>query len=275
MAIRRLASHATVHAVLILFVFVSLAPLALIWMTSLKTTPEMSADPLGLPRNWVFSNFAVAWDTAHLGQYAVNSVLVAVPTLLIVLAGSSLAGYALAALRFPGRGLIFGVFLLGLMVPSISVAVALYYTERSMGLVDSLLGLVLAEAAQALPLSIFVMRASFRDLPRELREAVLIDGGNEIDALVRVLLPLARPALTAAAVVTFLLVWNDYLLPLVLINTATQRTLPLGVSLLYGQYTTDIVLVAAATSLSTLPSILIYVLLQRHFIQGVVQGSVK
>ncbi len=273
--VRRLLSSGGVQAILVFFTFVTLGPLVLIWMTSLKSTIEMSIDPLGLPQQWLFSNFVDAWNTADLGQYALNSVLVAVPTLVLVLVSASLAGYALASLTFPGRDLFFGVFLLGLMVPSISVAVALYYTERSMGLLDTLPGLILAEAAQAMPLSIFVMRSGFRDLPRELREAVLVDGGNDFDALVRVLLPLARPALTAAAVVSFLLVWNDYLLPLVLINTATQRTLPLGVSLLYGQYTTDIVLVAAATSLSTLPSILIYVILQRQFVQGVVQGSLK
>jgi raffinose/stachyose/melibiose transport system permease protein len=264
-----------VQLFLIAVTFLTLAPLALIWLTSLKTSAELNLDPLALPRHWVFSNFIDAWNTAHLDRYFLNSVFTTFPTVLIVLACASLAGYAFAQLSFRGKQQIFALFLLGLMIPGISLIVPLYYTINDLGLLDSRYGLILAEASQALPLAIFIMRSGFRDLPHQLRDAVLIDGGSEFDAFWRVMLPLARPALMSVAVLAFLGVWNSFLLPLLLINSDSLRTMPLGLSYLQGRYATNIVLLAAATSLTSLPPILVYGLLQRQFIKGVVEGALK
>src|SRR5215207_8122560 len=116
------------HGFLLLIAVLSLAPLAMIWMTSLKTNAELTLNPLGLPRQWRISNFADAWETANLGRYLLNSILTTLPTLGIVLTCASLAGYALARLRFVGAGLLFALFLIGLMVPNVSLVVPLYYT---------------------------------------------------------------------------------------------------------------------------------------------------
>jgi raffinose/stachyose/melibiose transport system permease protein/N-acetylglucosamine transport system permease protein len=271
----RAGVRAAIQVLMIFVTFLSIAPILIIWFSSLKTSPELSTSPLALPHRWLFSNFADAWRQAHMGQYAVNSVLVTVPTLMLVLGTASLAGYAFAVLVFPGRSVLFTIFLFGLMVPSISVVVALFYTVHDLGLLNTRTGLVLAETAQALPLAIFLMRSAFRDLPRELREAALVDGAREFAVFLRVMVPLARPALAAAAVLAFLQVWNDYLLPLVLTSSDTLRTLPLGVAFLEGQYTYNIVLIAAGTSLASVPSVLIYAILHQQFAQGIVAGSLK
>lgn len=271
----RAGIRATIQVILIFVTFVSIAPILIIWFSSFKTSSELSTSPLGLPQQWHFSNFADAWSQAHMGQYAINSVLITAPTLLLILSTASLAGYAFAVLRFRGRTLLFSLFLLGLMVPSISVVVALFYTMHDLGLLNTRSGLVLAETAQALPLATFIMRAAFRDLPRELREAALIDGCRELQVCMRIMVPLARAGLAATTVLSFLQVWNDYLLPLVLTSAEELRTLPLGVTFLQGQYVTNIVLIAAGTSLASLPSVLIYVVLHRQFAQGVVAGSLK
>ena len=268
-------SRALVHAFLILLSFAAIAPILIIWMTSLKTNAEVYIDPLALPRYWKFQNFAEAWNQAHLGNYVLSSVKVTIPTIGLVLVCASLAGYAFAMLKFRGNAIIFPLFLLGLMVPNISVAIPLYYTVVDIGLHNTHIGLILAEVSQALPLAIFLSRAAFLDLPKELRDAALIDGASEFEIFIRVMLPLARSAFMSVTVLVFLQVWNSYLLPLLLINTDRLQTMPLGLSFLQGRYSTDMVLLTAATTLISLPTILIYVLLQRQFIEGIVEGAIK
>ncbi|MCC6496486.1 MAG: carbohydrate ABC transporter permease [Propionibacteriaceae bacterium] len=271
----RVAGRAVLHAVLVGFAFVSIAPIAVIVSIALKTNTELATNPLGPPEHWLFANFAEAWAEAGIGRYILNSVIVVVPTLVLVIVVASLAGYAFALLRFPGREVLFAVFLVGLTLPAVSIVIALSFIQQGMGLFNTLPGLILAEAALCIPLAVFLMRAAFRDLPGELREAVLVDGGTEVTSLVRVMFPLARPAVSAVTVLTFLTVWNDYLLPLVLINTESLRTIPLGLAFLKTAFTADVVLIAASTTLAAIPSILIYVLLQRQFISGITQGSIK
>ena len=267
--------RAALQVIPLLMAAVSVAPILVAVSTSLKSSTELALNPLGLPQNWRFENYATAWNEAHIGQYLLNSVLVSVPTLILVLAVSSAAAYAFAMLRFPGRNLLFGVVLIGLMMPAIGIVTALSVEQQSMGLHNTRMGLILAESAITIPLAMFIMRSSFKDLPGELREAALIDGGNEFTVFSRVMLPLARPAMMAVVVLTFLTVWNDYLLPLVLINDEGLRTIPLGLAYLKSTYVSNVVLIAASTILSALPSIGIYVVLQRQFIEGIAQGSIK
>lgn len=268
-------SRAAAHAVLIFFSFVAVAPILVVASTALKTTAELSLSPLGLPSRWMISNFVDAWNATHISSYMLNSIVVTAATLLVVLFSASLAGYALAVLQFAGQRVVLALFLVGLMVPPIGIVGAVYFTALDLGLVDTLQGLILAEAAQAMPLAVFIMRAGLKDVPRELREAAFVDGASELTTLVRVALPLAAPALAATAVLVFLMVWNDYLLPLVLINTDTLRTVPLGLSNLRGSLVSDIVLIAASTLLSTFPSIAVYFILQRQVIRGITQGAIK
>lgn len=263
------------HALLLIVLIVSIGPLLILANAALKSNAELAVNPLGLPQDWRFSNFPEAFLTARMDRFLINSVLVVVPTLAIVLAVASAAGYGLAKFDFPGRRPLLGVCLAALTIPVISVVVPLFYLMRDIHLEDSLTGLILAEATQALPLAIFVLRASFMDLPSELREAALVDGAGEFRAFFAVMLPLAKSGVAAAGVLTFLATWNDFLLPLVLINTESLRTLPLGLAYLQGRYVTDIPHLAAATLLTALPSVLIYLLLQRQFARGVVAGAIK
>lgn len=270
-----LISRTFVYAFVILMSFTAIAPITIMWMSSLKTSAELYINPLGLPRYWKFENFILAWNKSHLGVYMLNSIKVTIPALALVLICASLAGYALAVFRFKGQLIILSLFLIGLMIPSISIITPLYFTMVDMGLHNTHLGLIFVETAAALPLSIYLMRSSFLDIPRELREAVLTDGGNDFDVFSKVMLPLARPAIMSVTVLSFLQVWNGYLFPLILINTNELLTMPLALSFLQGRYQTDIVLVIAGTTLISLPTILIYILLQRQFIEGIAEGALK
>lgn len=272
---RRATGRTVVQIVLILVAFFSVAPIVVIVSMALKSNTELSTNPLGLPQHWLFGNFVDAWNDAGIGRYILNSIMVAVPTLIIVIAASCLAGYAFGVMRFRGRNAIFVVFLIGLMMPAVSIVSALSLVEQGLGLYNTLPGVILAESALTLPLAVFIMRGAFMDLPGELREAVFLDGGGEFTAFLRVMVPLARPAVSATVVLTFLSVWNDYLIPLVLINSEGLRTVPLGLAFLKTAFTTNIVLVAASTTLAAIPSIAIYVILQRQFVQGIAQGAIK
>lgn len=231
--------------------------------------------PLAFPQQWKFSNFAEAWERAHLGTYFLNSVQVTIPTLVIVLLCGGLAGYAFAMMRFRGSTILFYLILLGLAVPSISTVVPLYFTIFDLGLQDTHIALILAESSVAFPLAVFLTRAAFRDLPSELRDAVLVDGGNELDVFIKVMAPLARPTFMALAVLVFLQTWNSFLYPLALLTSEKLYTMPLGLSSLQGRFSSNIVIILAATSLISLPTILIYIAFQRQFIEGVVEGSIK
>ena len=135
--------------------------------------------------------------------------------------------------------------------------------------------MIIPGVAFLIPTGIWLLRSYLEKIPRELEEAAFVDGANELTTLFRIALPLAAPALAATAVLAFLMVWNDYLLPLVLINTDTLRTIPLGLSNLRGSLVSNIVLIAASTLLSTLPSIVVYFILQRQVIRGITQGALK
>jgi raffinose/stachyose/melibiose transport system permease protein len=270
-----LVGRFSVQMILILFGFISVGPFLFIWLSALKTNTELLISPLSLPQQLQIHNFADAWNRAHLGAFMLNSIKVTLPTLLIVLVCGALAGYAFAMLQFGGKSLLFALVILGLAVPSISTVVPLYFTVLDLGLQDTHLALILSESAVAFPLAVFLMRAAFRDLPTELRDAVLVDGGNELDVFARVMVPLARPTFTALAVLVFLQVWNSFLLPLVLLTSDKLYTMPLGLSFLQGRFTSNVVLILAATCLISLPTIIIYIILQRQFIEGVVEGSIK
>jgi len=254
---------------------IAVGPILIIWMASLKTNTEIYINPLALPHYWKFENFILAWNKTHLGNYMFNSIKVTIPTLALVLICASLAGYAFAVLNFKGKSIILGLFLIGLVVPTISLIIPLYYTLVDIGLHNTHLGLIFAEASQALPLAIYLMRSSFLDMPKELRESVLTDGGSDFDVFIKVMLPLARPALMSVMVLSFLQVWNSYLLPLIILNRDKLLTMPLGLSFLTGRYQTDQSLLFAATTMISLPTVLIYILLQRQFIKGITDGAIK
>jgi ABC-type glycerol-3-phosphate transport system permease component len=202
-----------------------------------------------------------------------------VPTVLGVVVLSTMVGYALARFEFPGRGLIFWLFVLGLMVPFFSYMIPLYYNLRGVGLLDNPLAVILPSIAGAggtgLPLGVFLMRAFFVDMPEELADAARVDGASELGVFARVMTPLALPGMSALAVLTFLSAWNTFLLPLLYLSGEDSRTLATGLLIFTGGRTQELELTAAGTLIMIAPVILFFVLFQKQFIQGLTSGAVK
>lgn len=272
---RPLPGRVLKEGLLVVVAIWTLGPIVLVLSAALKSEGQLYGAPLAVPHPFLFGNFPAAFTQAHMASFIMNSVAVTLPTVVISLVTAALAGFSFASYRFRGQGVIFASFLIGMVVPPISVAIPLFFTTKTLGMLDSLPAVILAETAQALPLAVLIMRSAFMDIPGEIAEAARVDGAGEARLLVRVVLPLAKPALSAVAVLTFLACWNDFLIPLVLLNSESKFTLPLGLNYLTGQYMENWPLIAAATLITAVPGIVIYLVFQRRFVRGIVQGALK
>lgn len=263
------------QVLLTVFLVIAVVPIVLMWLTALKTSTELATNPFGLPREWRFDNFVETWRQGDFGVYLRSSVIVVVPVVACSLVLSVLAGYAFGRFRFRGQGLLFAVFLVGIMIPTEGLIIPLYYVMDGLGLLNSYWALILPQIGLSTSFGAFWMRAFFRDVPGELVDAAAVDGAGPLTTLWRVLLPLARPALATLSLLLFLWTWNEFLLALVLVQDESVRTLPVALSFFQNQYTAQVPLLAAAATIVSTPVLVLYVLLHRQFIEGMIAGSVK
>ena len=254
-------------------------PLAYTVLGGFKSNGQLVADPVSpIPNPWVFSNYGEVLFGQHAGAFwreVANSVIVAVIAVTVTVGLASLAAFAFARIVFRGREAIYTLFVFGLLFPSAVAILPLYILVRQLGLTGSLVGLALPEAAFALPLSIVILRPFFRSIPVELEDAARIDGCSTFGFFWRILLPLARPALATVSVLAMVLTWNQFLLPLVLLNGADQWTLPLGTMNFSTQMGQDQARLLAYTVMSIIPAICFYVVAERQLVGGLTSGAVK
>jgi raffinose/stachyose/melibiose transport system permease protein len=264
-----------VHLLLWAYAVVAVGPLLFMLMSSLRPGREIFSDPLGLPSGFYFGNYVEAWEDAQFATYFSNSLLVVTAAVFTGTAVSAMAAYALARYRFRGQGILIAFFIAGLTLPIRLAAVPIFYLLASMGLIDSRIGLALVYAASGVPFSMFILAAFFRGLPGELEEAARLDGAGEFRIFGLVMLPLVRPALATVALFQFVQLWNDFFFPLILLRTQEKYTLPVGLTYFFGQYQTDWGAVFAGLVITTLPLVIVFLLLTRHIVSGLVAGMSK
>jgi raffinose/stachyose/melibiose transport system permease protein len=264
---------ATVAA--IVFSLFVLVPFTWVIFTSVKSQKELSHNPLGVPTEWQLGNFAEAWTRGHFDTYFVNSVLVAIPTVALVLVCSTLAAYAFSLMEFRGKNVLFIIFLVGLTIPLSILIIPLFYELLSLGLLNTYWALVLPQVAKTLPFGILLLRAFMEDFPTEILDAARIDGCSTWGLLYRVVVPISAPALASLLVFTFMWTWNQFVLPVVLIQDDAMRTLPVGLNFFQGRFVTDTPLMMAGAIISFLPIVLMYIIFQRQFIKGITAGAFK
>ncbi len=258
-----------------LLALITLFPVILVVSTTLKSSQDVRTNPFGLFSSFSTENLETAWTVGDFDSYLLNSVLLSVPSTLIVVVLSTMAGYAFARLPFPGRSVAFYVVVFGLLVPFFAYMVPLYFQMRSMGLLDSLVGVNLVLATTQLSFGAWFMRAFFSDLPSELEQAARMDGASEWQLFLRVMVPLVTSGMGALAVFTFLQQWNNFLVPLLYMPGGEYRPLTLGLYLFIGGRSVDIGPLAAGTLITILPVVALYVALQRQVTQGFLTGAVK
>ena len=252
-----------------------LIPLVTTVMGGFKTNGELQSAPFNLPQELRLDNYtSILTGTTFWGQI-LNSTIVMVGSVGLILFISSLAAFVFARLNFPGRELVFNFFTLGMLFPLTVAVLPLYITLRQANLIDNLLGVILPQVAFSLPVAIFILRSFFRTIPVELEDAAYIDGCTTFGFFWRILLPLSRPALATIGVLNLVGSWNNFLLPLLVLNKSELWTLPLGVMQYQGQYGTNWAAIMAFVTLSMIPAIIFYFLAERQLVAGLTAGAVK
>jgi raffinose/stachyose/melibiose transport system permease protein len=272
---RSMLSATLRYALLILVAAAIVVPILFAVLGGFKDASQIAKSPVGLPDPWVMTNYTDALRSPSFWRQLANSTVVAAISTIVVVLFGALAAFVFARRAFPGREVIYTLFTLGLLFPSTVAVLPLFILVRDLGLLDNPLGLALPEAAFGLPLTIVILRPFFRSIPTELEDAAAIDGCSTFGFFWRILLPLSRPILSTVAVLAIVASWNQFLLPLLIITTEPNWTLPLGVTNFSTQFTTDTARILAYTTLALVPALIFYLIAERQLVGGLTAGSIK
>jgi multiple sugar transport system permease protein len=259
-------------------IVITVALVPVLWLASLSfKDPATIADGSFLPRRWTLENYRGIFDTSLFTRALVNSIGIAVIATVLAVVVGSMAAYAVARLRFPGKGLLVGSALLVAMFPPISLVSPLFNLWRQLGLFDTWPGLIIPYLTFALPLTIYVLSAFFREIPWSLEKAARVDGATPFQAFMRVIAPLAAPGMVTTAILVFIFCWNDFVFAISLTSTLNSRTVPAAIAFFTGasQFQTPIGSIAAAGVVITVPIIIFVFLFQRRIVAGLTSGAVK
>ena len=248
-----------------------------IMLASLKSTREIFREPFKLPAEFLWENYINAWNSVRLGDYIINSIIVVTVSLIVLMAVSAPAAYALSRFKFRGASIITMVYIAGMGIPYPLLFIPLFGILTVLRLINTLPGLMLVYVSLSIPFTVFLLTGFFATLPKELEEAALIDGCSNWQTFWHVMLPLASPGVLTAAIFNGIGLWNEYQLALVFINNPDNRTLSLGLYSMQNamQYTGDWPGLFAGVVIVMIPTIFLYVILSEKMISGITMGAVK
>jgi len=267
--------NGAIQGVLLLNAFIMLYPLFVMLISSFKTNAEIFTSPFALPHGFSLANAEKVWTDTNFVRYLANSIGVTAASIVLIVIFATMAAYAIARYEFRGNALILMFFLSGMTVPLKLAIIPLFIQLDTLHLIDTYAGLVLVYVAMGIPSAVFIMTGFLRALPRELEEAPRIDGASEWQVMMLVMLPLARPAMVIVAIQNAVPIWNDFFFPLILITSDSLKTLPQGLTVFMGEFTTNWGVLFTGLSLAALPITMVYIALSRHFIAGITEGAVK
>ncbi len=264
------------YVALVVGALVMVTPFIYMVSTSFKAQAYvLTFPPQFIPNPATTDNYVQALTTQNFGLYFLNSIIVSLIATAASLFISSMMAYAFARFHFPGRELIFRVLLIGLIVPAMMLIIPQFILAKHLHLLDSLLGLIVFYIAGTLALNTFLLRGFFETVPAELDQAMQVDGANSWTRYWRLAIPLSKPALATATIFTFLSCWDEFAWALTIINTSEHLTLPVAIQLFQGQNATQWGLVFAASLIAVVPVIIVFLVFQRYFVQGLTAGSIK
>lgn len=262
--------------VLIIIAVLQLFPLYWLITFSLKSNVEIFGENvLGLPQSWRWVNYKTALTDAGILRYFFNSVFYSATTVIVAGLVTAMAAYAIARMKWKLKGLVFGIFALGIMIPTQAALLPLFQLLDKLKLKGGYLGLLIPYIAFAIPMSVIILTSFYKGIPKEIEEAAYIDGCGIFRCFFSLILPIVKPALATASIFTFLGTWNELMFANTLVDSSEYRTLPVGIMSFAGQYSTDWGLIGAGLVLATLPTILIYFLLSNQVQESLVAGAVK
>ncbi|HEX7973287.1 MAG TPA: carbohydrate ABC transporter permease [Anaerolineales bacterium] len=263
------------YLILTAWTLIVVFPLYTMIVNSFKNQRDIFRSPFGLPFNFTLDGYQNALSAGRFDLFFRNSIIVTVSSLTLIIILGSLAAYALARWNSRFSNLIYFFFILGLLIPIRLGTISIIQIIIALKLNNSLVGLIPIYVAMGIPIAILVITAFIRSLPKDLLDAAAIDGASEWQIYRTIILPLVRPALATVAIFNLIPIWNDFWFPLILIRQESNRTIPLGVTLLFGQYQTNWTNILSALSLATMPIIVLYLLMASQFIKGLTAGAIK
>lgn len=267
---------AAVYGVIGLYMAFLLLPIAYMVMATF-TSADFLYSPRLIPSlgDLTLANYVAILSTGLFQQYFVNSMIIATSTTLVTLTVGTLAGYSLSRFEYPGRQGILFTFLGTQMLPLVLILIPFFLLMFSLNLIDSYVGIIIAHSVGGIPLGTWLLKGYFDDIPTSLDEAAKMDGCNRLDILVRVIVPLSLPGIAVAGFYTFILSWNDFLLVSILSQTAATRTLPFGLQLFQSQNTVAWELLLTAATVTMVPVVLLFAVVQRWVVEGLASGGMK
>jgi raffinose/stachyose/melibiose transport system permease protein len=263
------------YAILFIVAGGVLIPLIATALGGFKSLGELRVNPFGLPSEWEWGNYWNILASPRYWQLMGNSLVIASLTVVLTVAAAAMAAFVFVHVRFFGARFLLNYLLLGLMFPAATAILPLFIKIRDLGLLDTYWGVVLPQVAFGLAMSVLLFRNAFRQLPSDLFDAALIDGCGYFRFFWYVTLPLSLPILATVAVIVFVHSWNNYLLPLIVLNRDSLYPWPLGIMVYQGEYSTDWNLVLAFITLTILPAIIMFFAAQKYIVAGLMAGSVK
>jgi len=251
-------------------------PLLFMVATALKANVYIiETPPQFIPKHPTLQNFVDAWSLNNFGLFFTNSLIVAISTTILSVLLSAMMAYAFARFVFPGKNLFFFSLLLTLMIPGLMLVIPQFLLAKTLGLLDSRLGLVFVYIATSLALNTYLLRAFFEQLPIELEQAAEVDGASHLVIFTRIVIPLSTPALATVAIFTFLFAWDEFPWAVTAINSDSNKTLPMAIALFQSAHQTQWGLVFAAALIAIIPVIVVFVVFQRYFVRGLTSGAIK
>jgi raffinose/stachyose/melibiose transport system permease protein len=260
---------------LIIFLFYSLAPLIWLCIASFKTNAEFITNPFSFPKVWQVQNYLRAAKVSGIFELYGNSIIISASATMANLIISAMISYSLSRFKFKGREFIFMLFAAGILVPLYALLVPHFHIIHVLKLADTHLGLVLVYTAIGLPVSTFIIRGFMTTIPRDIEEAAIIDGCSFYRRFFHVVLPLSQAGIITAGTLQFISCWNEYVYAMLLTSSPRVRTVQLGIKFFTNQFSIDYVSMFAAIILSMIPSVLAYLIFQKHIISGLTNGAVK
>ena len=267
-------SKILLNALCILLAIIILAPLAWIILNSLKTNKEMFKDSLALPEVWQFGNYAKAWKMG-LYKYFGNSLLVSSVSLIGILTIASFLAYGLTRFRAKGSNIIFIIVLGGMALSEQIALVPLFKILKALNIYDTYFAVILPYIAFRIPFTVFLMRAYFISIPRELEEAAIVDGYNSFQLFTKIIIPISKPIFASCAIVNLNFVWNEFLFANVFLNNKAIQTIPIGLMTFKGDLRVDYTSTLAGLVIASLPLIILFLCASKQFVRGLTSGAVK
>ncbi len=272
----RLRDRTIVLVGVLILLFIVVAPFYYVVTSSFKLPQEIIARaPTLIPQSFTWQHYEKLFRSSNFPTYLLNSTIVAAGTMLICVVLSTMAAYGLYRMRLPGGDFLFRIILVTYAFPGVLLLIPLYGMMSQIGLIDRLSALIIINVTFTAPFAVWMLRAFFTSIPLELEEAAALDGANRIQTLVRIVLPLAAPGVASVAIFAFITAWTEYMFASVLILSDANRTVPVGLAGIIGQYQVDWGLLLAGATVTMLPVLILFSLVGRNFVEGLTAGSVK